>query len=135
MEQKVNIEGIEKVELMFDTLLVQTVKRGITYDEFVTIDSNDEFYGEFQQLSSWNRQFGYKFNVYNDHLILDKKHFHFENKERDVHVKMDFQGNVLEDIGANRIDKAVHKVLGKFLEQPGIIKELNALWNKMNPQN
>lgn len=135
MEENVSIEGTEKLELMFDTLLVQTVKRGVTYEEYVIIDSNDEFYGEFKQLSSWNKQFGYKFNVYNDHLILDKKHFHFENKEKSVHVKMDFQGNILEDIGINRIDKAVHKVLISFLEQPNIIKELNQSWDQMNPKN
>ena len=48
---------------------------------------------------------------------------------------MDFQGNILEDIGINRIDKAVHKMLMSFLEQPNIIKELSEAWNQMNPKN
>ena len=68
MENK-RTEGADKVELMFDTLLIQTVKRDKTYEEFIEIDANGEFYGEFEQLNSWKRQFGYKFNIYNDHLI------------------------------------------------------------------
>jgi hypothetical protein len=43
-----NIDGIEKIELMFDTLLIQTFKKGIIYEEFAKIDANEEFYGEFE---------------------------------------------------------------------------------------
>jgi hypothetical protein len=127
-----NVDGIEKIELMFDTLLIQTFKRGITYEEFAKIDANEEFYGEFEQLSSWQRQFGFKFNIYNDHLIDGKKHFHLDNQAKGIHLKLDFSGNILEDKGKNRIDKKAHRVLMKFLMQPSVIKEANKLWNKNN---
>ena len=135
MDKKVSTEGIDKLDLMFDALLVQTVKKGITYDEYLVIDANEEFYGEFEQLESWKRQFGYKFNIYNDHLINGKKHFHLDNQEKNVHLKMDFDGNILEDLGKGRLDKSVHKVLKKFLQQSNVIAEWNKLWNKNNPQN
>ena len=131
MENK-RTEGADKVELMFDTLLIQTVKRDKTYEEFIEIDANGEFYGEFEQLNSWKRQFGYKFNIYNDHLIDWKKHFHLDHEEKNIHLKLDFEGNILEDKGKNRIDKKVHKVLKKFLLQPNIIEEWNALYDKNN---
>lgn len=125
-------EGASKLNIMFDGLLIQTLKRNISYEEFVQINSNDEFYGEFEQLSSWNQQFGYKFSVYNDHLIEEKKHFHFDNDEKKVHLKMDFDGNILEDNGKNRIDKRVHKILKQFLRQQSVKEEWNHLWNKNN---
>lgn len=127
-------DEILKLNLMFDGLLVQTIKRGVTYEEFIEIDLQNEFYGEFEQLSSWNQQFGYKFSVYNDHLIEEKKHFHFDNSEKNVHLKMDFDGNILEDKGKNRIDKNVHKVLRHFLSQQSVIKQWNNLWDKNNKQ-
>jgi hypothetical protein len=132
MEEKNGVEGLEKLTLMFDGLLVQTVKIDITYEEYVVIDSNEEFYGEFQQLSSWKQQHGYKFNIYNDHFIDGKKHFHFENKEKDVHLKLDFEGNILQKVGKNDIDSKVLKVLKKFLQQPSVVEEWNKIWNKNN---
>lgn len=140
MEENKNIIGEEKVNLMFDCLLIQTVQRGITYEEFLEINSDDIFFGEFQQLSSWNQKYGYKFNVYNDHLINNKfskfhnkKHFHLDNNEKNVHLKLDFDGNILESIG--EIDKKVYKVLKKFLQQESVSKELNQLWDKNNSTN
>lgn len=53
MEEQIGLNGLEKFDLMFDALLVQTIKNGITYEEYLIIDSNEEFYGEFQQLNSW----------------------------------------------------------------------------------
>lgn len=135
MEKTDNAIGTEKLDLMFDTLLIQTIQRGITYEEFIDIDSEDEFFGEFQQLSSWQQKYGYKFNVYNDHLIDDKKHFHFDNKEKNVHLKMDFEGNILEDKGKSRIDRRVHDILKKFLKQKSTTEELNQLWKKNNSPN
>jgi hypothetical protein len=134
MEEKLDIEGLKKLTLMFDALLVQTIKKGITYEEYLEINSNEEFYGEFQQLNSWNQQYGYTFNVYNDHLINDKKHFHFENKEKMVHFKMDFDGNILEKVGKNDIDSGVHKKLRKFLKQESVVIEWNKLWDKNNKE-
>lgn len=96
MEENKNIIGEEKLNLMFDCLLIQTIQRGITYEEFLKIDSDDVFFGEFQQLSSWNQKYGYKFNVYKDHLINNKKHFHLYNNEKNIHLKLDFNGNILE---------------------------------------
>lgn len=132
MGEKIIAEGIEKLNLMFDGLLVQTIKRQISYDEFISMNSNAEFYGEFEQLSSWRQQFGYKFSIYNDHLIDDQKHFHFDNSEKNVHLKMDFDGNILEDNGKNRIDKKVHKILKRFLKQQSVKGKWNHLWNKNN---
>lgn len=133
MKENKNIIGEEKLNLMFDCLLIQTVQRGITYEEFFKIDSGDVFFGEFQQLSSWNQKYGYKFSVYNDHLINNKKHFHLDNNEKNVHLKLDFDGNILESIG--EIDKKVHKVLKNFLQQESVYKELNQLWGKNNSTN
>ena len=137
MKKTKNVLGTEKLEeklnLMFDTLLIQTVQRGITYDEFVVINTNNEFFGEFQQLSSWKQKYGYTFNVYNDHFIESEKHFHFDNKEKNVHLRMDFKGNVLD--GKGQIDKKVHKVLKKFIQQESVYVELNQLWNKNNLTN
>lgn len=133
MEEKNVVEGLDKLDLMFDSLLVQTVKIDISYEEYEVINSNEEFYGEFQQLNSWNQQYGYKFNVYTDHLIKDKKHFHFENKEKDVHLKLDFEGNILEKVGKNDIDRKVHKLLKKFLQQPSVMEQWNKIYNKNNP--
>lgn len=132
MERKDIADGTEKLNLMFDGLLVQTIKRQISYDEFIEINAKDEFYGEFEQLCSWRQQFGYKFSIYNDHLIDDQKHFHFDNSEKNIHLKMDFAGNILEDNGKNRIDKKVHKILKKFLKQQSVKEEWNLLWNKNN---
>lgn len=115
METKNNLEGIEKLDLMFDALLVQTVKRGITYEEYLLINSEEEFYGEFEQMNSWSQQFGYKFSIYKDHLIDGKKHFHFDHDEKNVHLKLDFDGNILRDVSQNGIDRSVHKVLIAFL--------------------
>ena len=126
------IEGIQKLDLMFDTLLIQTVKRDITYEEYEKINSKEEFYGEFEQLNSWKQQFGFKFSVYNDHLIDEKKHFHLDNNEKNVHLKLDFNGNILEDKGKNKIDKKTHKILKKFLQQPSVIQEWSSLWDKNN---
>ena len=109
----------------FDALFTKEElgKIDISYEEYEVINSNEEFYGEFQQLNSWNQQYGYKFNVYTDHLIKDKKHFHFENKEKDVHLKLDFEGNILEKVGKNDIDRKVHKLLKKFLQQPSVMEQ------------
>jgi hypothetical protein len=133
MKQEEGAIGTEKLNLMFDTLLTQTVQRGITYEEFVKIDAEEEFFGEFEQLNSWKQKHGYKFNVYNDHLIEGKKHFHLDNSAKNVHLKLDFEGNVLEDNGRNTIEKNVHKLLRNFLQQSSSIMELNELWNKNNP--
>lgn len=132
MEENNIADGAEKLNLMFDGLLVQTLKRDISYEEFIEINAKEEFYGEFEQLSSWKQQFGYKFNVYNDHLIEDQQHFHFDNSEKNVHLKMDFEGNILEDNGKNRIDKKVQKILKKFLQQQSVKNEWNQLWDKNN---
>jgi hypothetical protein len=132
MKEMEIVEGTSKLDLMFDALLVQTIKIEISYEEFVEINARDEFYGEFEQLGSWRQQFGYKFSVYNDHLIDEQKHFHFDNSEKNIHLKMDFDGNILEDNGRNRIDKKVHKILKKFLQQPSVVAEWNVLWNKNN---
>lgn len=132
MEKIKNNLGSEKLNLMFDTLLIQTVQQNITYDEYIN-NSTNIFFGEFQQLCSWNQKYGYKFNIYKDHLINNKKHFHFDNDEKNVHLKLDFEGNILESIG--EIDKNVYKVLKKFLQQDSVSKELNKLWDKNNLNN
>lgn len=132
MEKSEAPTGIGKIEVLFDTLLIQTVKQNITYEEYVEINSQGEFFGEFEQLNSWRQQFGYKFSVYNDHFIDGKKHFHLDNDEKNVHLKLDFEGNILEDNGRGQLDKKVHKVLIKFLKQPNVIEEWNMLWNKNN---
>ncbi|MFT5749926.1 MAG: hypothetical protein ACI93S_001199 [Ancylomarina sp.] len=132
MKKVASTQGIKKIEIMFDTLLIQTVKRDISYEEYVELDANGEFYGEFEQLNSWKQQFGYTFHIYTDHLINDKQHFHLDNKEKNIHLKLDFEGNILEDKGNKRIDQKVHKVLKKFLLQPNVIIEWNKMWNKNN---
>lgn len=132
MNEEYKVEGSEKLNLMFDGLLIQTLKAGISFEDFLEKNSKNEFYGEFEQLSSWNQRFNYRFSVYNDHLINGKKHFHFDNNEKRVQLKMDFSGEILEDNGRNTIDKNVHKKLRKFLQLPDVINELNALWDKNN---
>lgn len=67
--------------------------------------------------------------MYNDHLIDGKKHFHFDNNEKKVHIKMDFNGNILECKG--RINKKVHNILISFLQQESVSKELVQLWDKI----
>lgn len=133
MGEKSGVEGLEKLDLMFDGLLVQTIKIDITYEEYLVIDSNEEFYGEFQQLSSWKQQYGYRFHIYNDHFIDGKRHFHFENKEKNVHLKLDFEGNILEKVGKDDIDNKVHKILKKFLQQQSVVVEWRKIWDKNNP--
>lgn len=39
------------------------------------------------------------------------------------------------NLGKREIDKKVHKVLKKFLQQESVSKELNQLWNKNNLTN
>jgi hypothetical protein len=118
-----------RIDRIFDDLLYQTSKgathsmldRGIRYESFV-------------QVKEWKARFGYRFSVYpNDHLIDGKKHFHLDNSEANVHCKLDFEGNVLEQKGKNSIPANVLKDLKYFLSKSENVNELNTMWARLNP--
>jgi hypothetical protein len=121
---------LDRFEQRFDDCLVQIITFQIPYDDW----KKGRRVEQFEQVSEWKAQFGYKFNIYgNDHLQDGKKHFHFENKAGDVNCKLDFEGNILEHIGKNPIPKNIYKILLKFLSSHYIKERLEEIWDDKNP--
>lgn len=118
----------ENLDKSFDGLLYQFSK-GITYGSY----KKGLRYHEFEQIKEWKSKFGFKFNIYgNDHLIDGKPHFHFDNEEKDIACKIDFQGNILECKGSEVPSKTL-KDLQFFLFQEKIQKIIHDKWNDKNP--
>jgi len=117
------------IDRYFDDLLFQTSK-GLTHEQL----EKGRRYESFVQVKEWKARFGCKFNVYsNDHLIDGKKHFHLDNNEANIHCKLDFEGNVLEQKGNNSIPSNVMKDLKYFLSNAKMVNELNTTWARLNP--
>ena len=52
-------------------------------------------YEIFSQVKEWKNNYGFKLNVYKDHLIDNKEHFHFEKRSDNIILKIDFDVNIL----------------------------------------
>lgn len=116
------------IEQLFDEILYQFSK-GISYENY----NKGQRWIEFEKIKEWKSKFGYNFNIYsNDHLINNKPHFHFDNKEKEIYTKIDFYGNVLESLG-NDIPKKILKDLEFFLTDDKIQKIISEKWNERNP--
>ncbi len=123
------MNDIEKLELYFDDLLIQTQKWKLTHEQL----ERGLRHENFEQVKEWKMKYGYKFNIYgNDHLINGEKHFHFENKEENVSCKIDFLGNILEEKGRKSLSSNILKELRYFLYKPNIKDFINELWDKKN---
>lgn len=118
---------MDKINQFFDDHLYQ-ISKGVTHDQ---LDRNIRHH-EFNSVKEWNSRFGYKFHIYNDHLINNQRHFHFYNKDNTIHCKIDFSGNILDSLGVNEIPPNIKKELDYFLIQSNTISILNDYWNKMN---
>lgn len=120
----------EKLNRRFDDLLKPILKHDYTFEQ--ATDPNS-MYIELEQVFEWRSRYGYTFNIHsNDHEIDGKRHFHFDNKEAKVFLKMDFDGNILESNGRKNIDKKIHKILKKFLKLPDIARRVNLMWETKN---
>lgn len=118
----------DRLEIIFDSLLYQFSK-GITYESY----EKGLRHHEFEQLKEWKSKFGFKFNIYgNDHLIDGKPHFHFDNKEKNIACKIDFQGSILEYKGSEVPAKTL-KDLQFFLLKEDVQKIIYDKWNEKNP--
>jgi hypothetical protein len=123
------MENIEELDLIFDELLHQIIRGKVTHENL----EKGIRYEEFQQVSEWESRYGYKFSIYpNDHLIDGKMHFHFDNKEANVHCKLDFEGNVLVKKGKS-IPSRILKELRYFLSKESTKQNLVAFWLRLNP--
>lgn len=114
-----------KINFSFDDYLKQRTR--LTPEE-IDQGKRIEF---FEQFKPWSLKYGYKFNVYKDHLIDGEKHFHFDNSEANIFCKVSFDGTILET-KKNSIPANVHKDLKKFLSKEKNIISLNELWDKKN---
>ncbi len=113
---------------IFDDLLIQTIKYGLSHEQ---LEKGVRF-DEFEQVAQWKQKFGYKFNIYGkDHFIDGKPHFHFDNQEEGVFSKIDFEGNVKESSGV--VPAKILKELSYFLRQEPIRKKIRDMWNEKNP--
>lgn len=122
------MKDFETLNLIFDDLLIQTIKYGLSHEEL----EKGRRVGEFEQVSEWKLRYGYKFNIYgNDHFIDGKPHFHFDNRETGVFSKIDFEGNVLECSGS--VPSKILKELVYFLRQEPIRAKIRDKWNEKNP--
>ncbi|GAA4334245.1 hypothetical protein [Flaviaesturariibacter amylovorans] len=123
------MEELERIELMFDSLLFQ-ISKGLTHEKL----EQGYRWDSFQQVGQWKLRFGFKFNVYsNDHLIDGKPHFHFDHPGDGIFCKVDFDGNVLESKGGKSVPDKVLKELDYFLYKQGGKVLLNDLWVRLNP--
>lgn len=113
----------------FDELLLQTQDQGLTFEQIEYKHKHEQL----QKIKDWNSKYGYALNIYsNEHLIEGKKHFHFDNKEKGIHAKVDFDGNVLEVKGKN-IPSNIEKDLKYFLTQSYVRRILEEVWKNKNP--
>lgn len=107
------------------------------FEKGLTIESHKQGtrYVELEKVKEWESRYNYTFNIYGkEHLIDNKPHFHFDNKEKGVSCKISFEGEILESKGKNEIDKKVHKELKYFLKEEGIQEILVSKWNEKNPK-
>lgn len=113
----------------FDELLRDIILRKHTHEQVEYISKHTQY----QKLKEWNSRFGYEFNIYsNDHLIFGKPHFHFDNPERGVNAKIDFDGKVLS-IGTKPIPSNIYKELKYFLKKDYVQRILTENWINKNP--
>lgn len=116
-----------EIEEIFDSHLFQ-IEKGVSHEQ---LDKGIRCQ-TFNNFKEWKSKYGYKFHIYNDHLINGQRHFHFFNKDGSVHCKIDFTGSILESV-SGKIPKNIHNELIYFLNKPNILGTLNSYWNKMNP--
>jgi Domain of unknown function (DUF4160) len=125
-----NMANSNRVEILFDSLLFQTQRGGVTHEQL----ERGIRYDQFEQVKPWQLRYGYKFNVYgNDHLIDGKPHFHFDNREENVSCKVDFNGNILESNGKNSMSPKIMKELLYFLSKEANKNRIIEMWNEKNP--
>lgn len=119
----------QKLDRYFDDLLFQTVSGGLTHEQL----ENGLRHDQFQKVKEWKSKYGFSFSIYgNEHLINGKKHFHFDNKEKEIFSKIDFEGNILEIKGKN-IPSNIEKDLKYFLQKSYVKPLLEEFWNNKNP--
>jgi hypothetical protein len=127
MEDTINESN--ELDWWFDDLLIQVIRGNLSHEAI----ENGRRIEMFRQVKDWKALYGYKFNIYsNDHLIDGKKHFHFDNNAADVHSKLDFEGNVLEET-SKPIPANILKELLYFMNNSGIKEKLHAMWDEQNP--
>lgn len=113
------IKKMKNIEQQFDELLYQFSK-GVTYENY----KKGRRYFEFEKFKEWKSRFGYIFNINsNDHLINNQPHFHFDNNEKNIHTKIDFNGSIVECVGDD-VPKKILKDLLFFLNDEKIQKSL-----------
>lgn len=126
-----SLELNERLDREFDDLLKPMLKHGFTFEQ--ATDPNS-MYVELEQVMEWKSRYGFTFNIWpNDHLIDGKRHFHFDNKAQGIALKLDFDGNILENKGKKELESKMLKILKKFVKLPHIQKRINQLWEKNNP--
>jgi hypothetical protein len=124
------MDDLINLERNFDDLLFQTQRGKVTHEQL----ENGIRYEQFEQFKEWKSRYGYKFNIYsNEHFINGEKHFHFGNKQG-VCCKIDFEGNVIESIGAKNIPPNILKELSYFLAKKTVNENLHKIWNDKNPE-
>lgn len=117
------------IDRSFDELLRDVILKRQTHEQI----EYEAAHTQYQKFKEWNSRFGYKFNIYsNDHLISGKPHFHFDNQEKGIKAKIDFDGNILS-IGPKPIPSNIYKELKYFLAKNYVQKILIENWMNKNP--
>ena len=83
MEDKILNEKFENIFFHFE--------KGGNIDQYLS----GYKYEKFSQIKEWKNTYGYSLNVYKDHLINGKEHFHLDKKSDNIELKIDFDGNIL----------------------------------------
>ena len=121
--------SIDKLNQLFDEIIHQ-LEKGNTIEGL----KKGLLYYEFHQVKEWKSKYGYRFHVYsNDHLIDKKPHFHIVKESEGIDCRFFFNGSIYDCKGQNKLEKKVSVALEYFLECRSNIAILISLWNNKNP--
>jgi len=121
MTNKTDKELEKKFEIIFFHL-----EKGVTKKQYLA----GLRYEIFSQVKEWKNNYGYKLNIYKDHLINNKEHFHFDKKSDNISLKIDFDGNILENLNNSLIPNKIKDSIEIFCRN-----NKNLLINKWNIMN